>query len=74
MNIDATELGRSLAVHQERLKMPTLTKEDAMALAGRDSSSAWYLFTKKYGIKLLSGGRVRRKDLEEALRKEANGL
>lgn len=74
MNVDHEQLGRAIALHQEKLRMPTVSKQDAMALAGRESSSSWYLFAKKYGIKLLSGGRVRRKDLEEALRKEANGL
>jgi hypothetical protein len=73
MQIDHDQLGRSIALHQERLRMPTLSKEDGMVLSGRDSSSAWYGFLRRYGVQRLSGGRVRRKDLEAALKKESLG-
>lgn len=53
--------------------MPTLSRADAMNLAGRTSDSSWSRFCRQYGIKRLPSGRVRRRDIEAALKKESNG-
>jgi len=66
-------LGRAIAIHAERLRLPTLCKEDARAMAGRDSDSAFERFCKAHRVRPAARGRYRRRDILQALEREARG-
>jgi hypothetical protein len=65
--LDANEY----AVAVERLRMPTLSIKDAMALTGRTSNSAFSRFCMAYRIEACARGRYRRRDIYRALEQEA---
>ena len=68
---EISQLGESIALTQERLRMPTISKADAMAITGRTTNSSWARFADEFGIHPVKWGRFRRKDVEDALRREA---
>lgn len=71
--LNEDRIGRAIAMTQERLRLPTLSKADARELVGRYSDSSFERFCIHYGIKPAVRGRYRRNDLLRALEKEARG-
>lgn len=64
-------LGRSIAIHAERLRYPTLCKSDARILSGRESDSSYERFCHLHRVKPCVRGRYRRNDILRALEREA---
>lgn len=68
---DADRIGRAIAITQERLRMPTLSRADAMDLVGCRSATSFDRFCKTHGITSAARCRYRRKELLRALECEA---
>jgi len=69
--LDEERIGRAIAITQERLRLPTLSRSDAMSLTGCESATAFQRFCRTHGIKRTDRCRYRRKDILRALEREA---